>query len=294
MTDTTSPVMSRRRLAAELRRLRNHGGHTLEAVAEHLECSPAKISRIESGQVGARVQDVREMLDLYGVDDDERDQLLTMVRQAKQPGWWHSYSDVLPDTLQTLIGLETEANSILTYENHVVPGLLQTREYASGLVSSRLDRSSEDVNKAVAVRLRRQELLTRPQPPAFTVLIDEAVLHRRIGGPVVMDAQYEQLITAAQRTSVTLQVLPFSAGPIYGGAFAFVVLGFANLAEPRVVHVETLTDGFNLNDAAKVGEYVATFDRLREYSLSPAESVDRIAEIRAGHATPMSGLGTPG
>jgi transcriptional regulator with XRE-family HTH domain len=294
MTDTTSPVMSRRRLAAELRRLRNHGGHTLEDVAEHLECSPAKISRIESGQVGARVQDVREMLDFYGVDDDDRDQLLVMVRQAKQAGWWHSFSDVLPDTLKTLIGLEIEADSISTYENHVVPGLLQVPEYASGLVSSRLDRSPEDVDKAVTVRLRRQELLTRPEPPAYTVLIDEAVLHRRIGGPAVMDAQYEHLITMAQRTAVTLQVLPFSAGPVYGGAFAFVVLGFANLAEPRVVHVETLTDGFNLNDAARVGEYLATFDRLREYSLSPAQSVERIAEIRASQSMPASGLGTPG
>jgi transcriptional regulator with XRE-family HTH domain len=294
MIDSASPVMSRRRLAAELRRLRNHSGHTLEAVAEHLECSPAKVSRIESGQVGARVQDVREMLDFYGVDGDDREQLLALVRQAKQSGWWHRYGDVLPDTLQTLIGLEIEADSISTYENHVVPGLLQTREYANCLVSSRLDLSSENVDKTVEVRLRRQELLNRVQPPAYTVLLDEAVLHRRVGGPAVMDAQYEQLIKMAQRTSVTMQLLPFSTGPIYGGAFAFVVLGFANLAEPRVVHVETLTDGLYLNDPAKVGEYVATFDRLRHHALTPARSIDRIAEIRAGQPVPVSGPGTPG
>jgi transcriptional regulator with XRE-family HTH domain len=281
MTDTASPVMSRRRLAAELRRLRTSSGHTLEAVADQLECSPAKISRIESGQVGARVQDVRDMLDFYGVDGGDREHLLTLVRQAKQSGWWHRYSDVLPDTLQTLIGLEVEADTISTFENHIVPGLLQTHDYATALLSTRFDRSSDEIEKSVAVRMRRQELLARPKPPAYAAVIDEAALYRPIGGPALMDAQFEQLIALAKRPAITIQVLPFSAGPTIAGCFTFVILGFANLAEPKVVYAETLTDGHYLNQSAKVGRYLAAFDTLREYALSPEESIERIVAVRA-------------
>jgi transcriptional regulator with XRE-family HTH domain len=282
MTDIASPVVSRRRLAAELRRLRSVGGHTLETVAEHLECSPAKISRIESGQVGARVQDVREMLDFYGVGGADRDELLALVRQAKQPAWWNRYSSVVPDSLQTLIGLEVEASTISTFENYAVPGLLQTADYARELLSTRADLPSEDIDAIITVRTRRQELLNRPEPPAYTAVLDESILRRPVGDATVMDQQYAKLIDLAGRPKVTLQVLPFAAGAKIGGSYVYVILGFESLAEPKVVYTETMTEPHYLNKAEEVGRYVATFDAFRSYALDPAESVALIERVRAG------------
>jgi transcriptional regulator with XRE-family HTH domain len=278
MTDIASPVVSRRRLAAELRRLRSVGGHTLETVAEHLECSPAKVSRIESGQVGARVQDVREMLDFYGVSGTDRDDLLALVRQAKQSAWW-SRSGVT-DEVQTLIGLEVEADTICTYESYVVPGLLQTEDYTRALLTTRADLAGADVDTIVTVRSRRQEVLTRPGPAAYVAVIDESILRRPIGGEVVMTGQYERLIDMARRPNVTLQVIPFAAGPNLSGGFGYVIFTFANLAEPKVVHAELLNETFYLNRADVVGRYVAAFDSVRATALAPAESIALIEQLR--------------
>jgi transcriptional regulator with XRE-family HTH domain len=282
MTDIASPVVSRRRLAAELRRLRSVGGHTLETVAEHLECSPAKVSRIESGQVGARVQDVREMLDFYGVSGTDRDELLALVRQARQLAWWQRYNSVVSDSMQTMIGLEVEAATISTFENYVLPGLLQTTEYARALLCTRADLGSDDIDAIIAVRSRRQELFARPEPPVYTAILDESILRRPVGGAAVMDQQYTKLLDLARQPKVTLQVLPFAAGAKIGGSFVYVILSFESLAEPKVVYTETMTESYYLNKAEEVGRYVATFDAFREHALSPAESIKLIEEVRAG------------
>lgn len=298
MAESSSPVVRRRRLAVELRRLRGMAGKTLDEVAEYLECSPAKISRIESGQVGARIQDVRDMLDLYGVTGAERDSLLELVRQSRQRGWWHAYADMIPEALQTMIGLEDEATTIWTYENHVIPGLLQTPGYAHSVMTSRRDDPLDLIERGMRLRETRQAVLARERPPSYWAVIDEAALRRPAGGPRVMDEQYAHLIAVADQPSVTVQVLPFAAGADAGGSFPFVILGFADLAEPKVVYAELLTDAYYINTAEKVGRYLAQFDSFRARALDPVDSVDLIRELRAevaaGHRLdPLPG-GRPG
>lgn len=288
MSESASPVVRRRRLAVELRRLRGAAGKTLDAVAEYLECSPAKISRIESGQVGARIQDVRDMLDFYGVTGAERETLLDLVRQSRRKGWWHAYSDVVPEPLTQLIGLEDEATGIWTYETHLVPGLLQTPDYARAIMMTRRDDPAELIERGLAVRMTRQAVFDRERPPEYHAVIDEAVLHRAAGGPHVMDEQYANLIALAHRPSVTLQVLPFAAGADAGGSFPFVILGFADLAEPKVVYAELLHDAFYFNAAEKVGRYLAQFDVVQALALTPDASIELIRRLRdeaAGHRT---------
>lgn len=281
MTDSASPVVRRRRLAVELRRLRAAAGKTLDAVAEHLECSPAKISRIESGQVGARIQDVRDMLDFYRVAGAERESLLELVRQSRRKGWWQAYADVLRDAFGQLIGLEDEATGIWTFENNLVPGLLQTPGYARAMITSRRDDPPELIERWIELRLTRQAVLGRQHAPEYHAVIDEAALRRPAGSPHVMDEQYAHLIAMAQRPSLTVQVLPFSAGADASGAFPFVILGFADLAEPKVVYAELLHDAFYLNTAEQVGRYLAQFDAVRARALAPAASVDLIQRLRA-------------
>jgi len=269
----------RRRLAAELRRLRADAGRTLDDVAEHLECSATKVSRIESGQAGARIQDVRDMLDLYGVTGAEREELLDLVRQARQRDWWHVYADMIPPEFRTMIGLEDEATTIWTYEVHLVPGLLQTARYARAIMTTRRDAPSELLDRGIQLRTTRQAVLAREHPPDYWAVLDEAVLRRPVGAPEVMEEQYAHLIAMAAAPTVTVQVVPFEAGADAGGSFPFVILGSADLAEPKVVYVELLDDAFYFNKAEKVGRYLAQFDNLRGRALDPARSVDLIRRL---------------
>lgn len=271
--------MRRRRLAVELHRLRTAAGKTLDDVADYLECSATKVSRIESGHVGARIQDVRDMLDLYGVTGAEREALLDLVRQSRQKGWWHTYADMIPEALRTMIGLEDEATTIWTYEVHLVPGLLQTPAYSRAIMTTRRDDPPEVVERGMQVRTTRKAVLAREHPPSYWAVLDEAVLRRPLGGAEVMEEQYSHLISMAASPDVTVQVVPFEAGADAGGSFPFVILGFADLAEPKVVYAELLTQAFYLNKAEEVGRYLAQFDNLRGRALDPAGSLDLIRRI---------------
>jgi transcriptional regulator with XRE-family HTH domain len=280
MTESLSPVVRRRRLAAELRQLRSAAGLTLEAAAEHLECSVAKVSRLEGGQVGARVQDVRDLLELYGAGPTRREALLQLVRQARGRGWWRQYGDVISEPMQELIGLEDEATRIYTYANHLVPGLLQTTAYARAVMETWRDLSAEVIERGVELRMRRQAVLSREPGPSYWTVIDEGVLRRPAGGSGVMEEQYGHLIALADSQAITLQVLPFTAGADAGGSVPFVILEFADLAEPRVVHTGLLTESVNINAAEKVGRYIAQFNSLREHAMDPVDSVDFIRRLR--------------
>ena len=280
MTDGASPVVRRRRLAAELRRLRGRAGRTLDEVATYLECSPTKVSRIEAGQVGARVQDVRDMLEFYGVTGAERDTLLDLVRQARQKGWWYAYADMIPDAFQHMIGLEDEATTIWTFETQLIPGLLQSDGYSRAIMGTRRDDPPEVIERGMQLRSTRKAVLTRERAPSYGAVIDEAALWRGVGGPEVMDEQYAHLISMAERPNVTLQVLPFSAGADAGGSYPFVILGFADLTEPKVVYAELLNEAFYFNTAEKVGRYLAQSDNLRGRALDPDESVALIRRLR--------------
>jgi transcriptional regulator with XRE-family HTH domain len=288
VSDGASPVVRRRRLAAELRRLRGAAGKTLDDVAEYLECSAAKVSRIESGHVGARIQDVRDMLDLYGVTGAEREALLDLVRQSRQKAWWHAYADMIPDEFRTMIGLEDEATTIWTYESQLIPGLLQAEGYSRAIMSTRRDDPASIIERGMRLRTTRKAVLNREHPPSYSAVINEAALHRPVGAPEVMDEQYAHLITVAASPAVTIQVLPFEAGADGDDSIPFVILGFADLTEPKVVYVEHLTAAFYINKAEQVGRYLAQFDSLRGRALSPTDSVDLIRRLRLQYRT---GLG---
>ena len=213
---TRTPTGRRRRLGAELRRLREEAGLTIDQVAEVLECSQSKVSRIETGQVSATPRDVRDMLALYRVPDAQREAMVQIAREARQPGWWQKFVDV-PDGVPAYVGLETAATSIDVYMSVIVPALLQTADYARAVIGAvRPDLPGAEIDRRVELRLRRQALLDQDHPPALRVLLDDTVLRRPVGGEAVMAAQRRRLLEDAARPAVTLQVLSTRPGPTPG------------------------------------------------------------------------------
>jgi transcriptional regulator with XRE-family HTH domain len=272
--------MRRRRLAAELHRLRSTSHLTLEEVASHLECSPAKVSRIENGQVAVRIQDAKELLDLYDVDGEQRTTLLQMVRQARGKGWWASYGDLLDESSQTMLSLEDEASAILVYESNLVTPLLQTRRYAWEVLSSRTDAQLDLVQRRVDLQMARQQIMDRPNAPRMNVVLDEASLRRAVSIPDIMREQYERLAAAARRTDVSLRVLPFGAGAYQAMGFPFQIFEFID-DDPDLVYVELLNRGEIFESAEEVGRYRAAFTQVRERSLPEEESrnlLDKLAK----------------
>ena len=266
-----SPLMRRRRLAAELHRLRAASHLTLEDVADHLECSPAKISRIENGQVAVRIQDARELLDLYDVDEDQRELLLQLVRQARGKGWWSDYADLLDEGDQTLLSLEDEASAILVYETNLIAPLLQSRRYAWELISSRNDSRLDLVERMVNLRMARQHILDRSSAPWLNVVLDEASLRRTVSSRDVMCEQYQLLADTTTRPNVSLRVVLFGAGAHQAMGFPFQIFEFA-ADDPPLVSVELLNRREILESAEEVGRYRAAFNQVCERALSPEES----------------------
>jgi len=275
-----NPLVRRRRLAVELRRLRAASGQTLEEVADYLECSPAKVSRIENGQVTVRIQDAKELLDLYDVAGEQREALLDMVRQARRKGWWHPFADLVkPETgLEKLLSLEDEATALYIHETNLVPGLLQTVAYTTFLMNSRDDYSPAVLDRYVDLRIRRQQVLERANPLALLVVLDEAVLRRRVGGPKVMKEQYEALLAVSERPNITLQVLPFDAGPHQAMGFAFNLFEFSG-ADPQVVYVEHLEGAAFVEQLEEVARYRAAFNQVSGYALDQDRTREFIAEF---------------
>ncbi|GAA0732141.1 helix-turn-helix domain-containing protein [Dactylosporangium roseum] len=272
-----SPTLRRRQLGMELRRLREAAHVTIDQVAERLECSGSKISRIETGQTGVTPRDVRDMLDIYGVDPDYADQLLKIAREARQKGWWQLYGDVLTGAY---VGLEAAADHIHSYEALVVPGLLQTEEYAQAMIyAARPDISSTEVEKRVRVRMGRQSLLTQDDPIDLWVVLDEAVLRRPVGGGAVMRRQLEHLSLAASWPNVTLQVLPFAAGAHAGMDGTFTMLLYDESAGQNFVFASNAAGGLFLEKDDELQRYGFIFDYLRANALRPDESVSLIAKL---------------
>lgn len=278
-----SPTVRRRRLAAELRRLRERAQLTIEDVAEKLECSTSKISRIETEHVGVSPKDARELLKLYGVPDDQLEALVQLSKEARKKGWWHAYNEVFTGAF---VGLEAEASSLRAYQALLVPGLMQTQDYMRAVIrAARPDATAAQVDKRVKARLARQQLITEPDPPSYWAVIDEAVLCRSVGGGEVMRAQLEWLAERATTLPhVTIQVLPFAAGAHAGMEGPFLILGFPEQADPDVVYVDNTTAGIYLEEPAEILRYTLMFDHLRAAAMSPDESVRRIAEYAARHS----------
>src|SRR6266516_3289490 len=210
---TDAPPVRRRLLGATLRRFREAAGFTLEDAAHILECDRSKISRIETGQRGVRPKELRELLVEFGVEETRRDALLTVARQTHQAGWWQSYSHVLSDAYQDFIGLEATATAIWTYEAQLVPGLLQTEDYARAIAAASLvGESQEEREQFVQVRLTRQQVLTRDNPLQFWAILSEGALRQMVGDRDIMTGQLRHLIDIGNdQPNVNLQVLPFSA-----------------------------------------------------------------------------------
>ncbi|RZQ63176.1 helix-turn-helix domain-containing protein [Amycolatopsis suaedae] len=276
MTRGRGPTVRRRRLAGELRRLRESAGLTIDEVGEKLECSASKISRIETGHVGVNPRDVRDMLELYGLSGDQREALVQLAREARTRGWWHAYNEVFTGTF---VGLEADASSLCAFQALLVPGLLQTERYARTVIRAmRPDADEVEIKRRVAARMARQELLTDPAPPQYWAVIDEAVLHRMVGGTEVMTEQLSRLLDVATMPHVTIQVVPFGAGAHPGMEGPFLILGFPEQADPDVVYVDSTSSGVYLELPDDVRRYTMMFDHLRAAALRPDDSVQLIGE----------------
>ena len=274
---TRTPTGRRRRLGAELRRLREAAGLTIDRVAEELECSPSKVSRIETGQVSATPRDVRDMLGLYGVDDARLEAMVQVAREARQRGWWQKFVDV-PDGVPAYVGLETAATSIDVYMALLVPALLQTADYARAVIGAvRPDLPGGEIDRRVELRMRRQALLDQEHPPALRVLLDDTVLRRPVGGSAVMAAQRRRLLADADRPAVTLQVLEVTAGAHAGMDGPFTIFGFPAAAERDVVALDSAADALYLEDPEDVARYRRVFELLLPAALPPEASAELIA-----------------
>jgi transcriptional regulator with XRE-family HTH domain len=279
MASEQSPTVRRRRLALELRRLREAARLTCEEVAEHLECSASKISRVETGRVSVSPRDVRDMLKLYGVPEQQRDSLVQLSRDSRQKGWWHAYGDINPQ-FATYVGLESAASEIRVYEVNLIPGLLQTEEYARTMIrSGTMNGNLADVDRMVALRMARQPALTRNDPPMLWTVVDEAALRRRVGGTELMRSQLEHVLELSSLKNVAMQVIPFGAGAHPAMGRPFVILVFPERIDPDVVYLEDLTSAFYLEDVDEVDRYNVFFNHLRATALSFDDSAALVTSV---------------
>jgi transcriptional regulator with XRE-family HTH domain len=258
----SGPTVLRILLGAQLRRLREARGISREDAGWEIRASGSKISRMELGRVSFKERDVADLLTLYGVtDEQEREALFSLTRQANSPGWWHRYGDILPSWFQPYLGLEAAASLIRTYEVQFVPGLLQTPEYARAVILlGHAGASSEEIDRRVELRQARQRILAEPHSRLLWAVIDEAVLRRPVGGPDVMRAQIEWLLEASKSPNIRLQIIPFQAGGHAAAGGSFAILRFPEPELPDVVYVEQLTGAIYLDKREDVEHYTAAME----------------------------------
>lgn len=259
------PTAVRIIVGAQLRQLREERGLTRAEAGETIRSSESKLSRMELGRVGFKLRDVKDLLTLYGVDDEaEREAVLARVRVANEPGWWQPYNDVTPNWFQRYLGLEATASLIRTYEVAFVPGLLQTEEYARAVMrlshgTSKLD----EMERRVRLRLKRQQMLTRSDSPRLWAVVDEAALRRPVGGRGVMRDQLEWLISMVIKApNVSLQVVPLAAGGYAAAGSPFTILRFPQASLPDVVYIEQLAGALYLDKREDVDYYFDAINRL--------------------------------
>lgn len=279
-----SPTVRGRRLRHELRKLREERGLTIEKVSEMSggDWNASTISRWETGDRRIRPADLRRLLDLYDLHGEHREVLLTLVRQARERGWWRSYGDAVPEWFEVYLGLEAEAATIREYSSELVPGLLQTAGYYRAFMRAAPAAGDDDtIERKAAVRLARQERLTNDDFPQYWAVLNEAVIRRVVGGPETMRAQLQRIAEMAQLAHVTIQVLPFRAGahPAMDGSFS--ILGFPEPADPDVVYVESQAGSLYLEKQPEVERYAAIVSHLIAKALDPDESTAVIERAAA-------------
>jgi transcriptional regulator with XRE-family HTH domain len=275
-----NPTLRRRELGFLLRQLRTERGLSIDDVTERALFSATKLSRLETGRVGASPRDIRDLCIVYEISDPAvRERLTTLAREGKQRAWWQQY-DL---TYSTYIGLEAEATSISDYNTDVVTGLLQVEGYARAIYQAAPDPPSSPaaIEQQVEARLRRQDLLTRDDAPSLHCVVDEGALRRPIGGPAVMRAQLARIIEVAGLPKVTFQLIPFTVGAHPGLDSNFVILEFSRPMINDVVYVEGVLGNFYLENPGELERYKRIFSRLQAVALDPEGSVAMVARIAA-------------
>jgi transcriptional regulator with XRE-family HTH domain len=275
------PTALRIAVGGRLRRLREACGITREAAGDTIRASSSKISRLELGRTTFKERDVADLLTLYGVTDaEERETLLALARQANAPGWWREYGDVLPNWFETYLGLEQAASVIRTYEPQLVPGLLQTEDYARAIMLLRhLHVSHGEIERRVALRMARQAFLSQSGAPDLWVALDEAALRRPLGDQEVQRAQLLHLIEVALWPNITLQIVPFDAGGHAAAGGPFTILRFSEPDLPDIVYLEHLTNALYLDKKRDTVDYLAVMDNLCIQAESPTDTINLLRKI---------------
>jgi transcriptional regulator with XRE-family HTH domain len=274
----SGPTVPRIALGAQLRRLREASNLTAAEAAETIRATHSKISRMERGRTAARPRDVADLLTLYGVTDPaERDKLLALTREAAVPGWWRQYSDVLPRWMELYIGLEKAASVIRAYDMQFINGLLQTEDYARAVILlSSAHAPAEETDRRVRLRMERQRLLTQPGAPELWAVLDEAALRRPPGGLTLMRAQLKHLLDLTDLPNVTVQIVPFGAGPHAATGGPFTILRFPEPDVPDVVYLEQLNSALYLDQPDDIAGYLTVMDQLCVQAATGAASKDML------------------
>ncbi|EFL22041.1 MULTISPECIES: helix-turn-helix domain-containing protein [Streptomyces] len=272
-----APTVLRVVLGKRLQDLREKSGLSFEQAGRALDVTHATIRRMEKAEVGLKLPYVEKLLRTYGVTDPEEvEAFLSLAREANKNGWWHRFRDVLPDWFNTFVSLEVEANLIRAYEPHYIPGLLQTEDYSRAVLRAGMPHAPEtEIERNVALRLERQALLRRPDPPMLWVVMDETVLRRPIGGSETMRAQIGRLIEVADSPQIRLQVMPFDAGPhpaMYG---PFHIFRFPIPELPDIAYTETLVSGSYFDQRDDVSAFLEALDRMCAQA-APAQTTQAI------------------
>jgi transcriptional regulator with XRE-family HTH domain len=277
-------IVLRMLLGTQLRRLREAAGITPDRASAAIRGSRSKISRMETGRVRFKVRDVADLLDLYGVTDEQvRLRFVSLARQSGKPDWWGEYGDVLPEWFEQYLGMESAAAAIRGFDSQFVHCLFQAEDYARAVI--RLGHQADSaaaIEGRVALRLKRQHRLTRPDPPTIWSVMDESVLRRPVGGTEVMRGQLQHLIEVAAMPHVTVQVVPFARSGQAGENGSFTLLRFAERDLPDVVYIEHLTNASYLEQRPDVEHYLEVMDRLSGQALTPA-ATRRLIEQAARH-----------
>lgn len=277
---TYSPSVRRRRLGRHLRSLRDKAGYTMADVSQRLGWAKAKVGKLETSELKTvKPSDLDSLLTLYGVEDDkQREALHQLARDAKQRGWWWKYRDVFG--AESLPDFETEASLIRTYEVAIVPGLLQTPEYAEGVFLGGRYTSPDKIKRQVDARMERREILTRyERPPRLVAVIDEAALRRPMGDRDVMRGQFEYLLRIGQLPNIDIQVLPFAVGPHAALGMSFTLLDFPDPLDAPIAYTDSVASGVFEETDAEVESYTTTFGELQGAALSTVQSARFIEDI---------------
>ncbi|WP_328600674.1 helix-turn-helix domain-containing protein [Actinomadura physcomitrii] len=278
-----TPTVRHRRLASELRRLRRAAALTQEDVVEKTGINTATLFRIETARVRPQPRTLATLLDVYGVADPKRSELMILLKEAAQRGWLHTFASELPERYAAYIEFETEADEVLNYECLFIPGLLQTEDYARAAIRGALPESTRDeVESRVEARMQRQVVLTKEHPLKLWAIVDEAAIRRAVGGGDVMREQLEHLLRITELPTVQLQVIPFGAGAHPGMPGSFVVMKFVEELGPELVYIDSQAGDLFLEEESDIARYNLVFTHLRAGALSPDASASLIAAVAGG------------